>query len=321
MRGGGRRAIICHMKTNAAKTALFSALLITALLCSSCAPAGTMTSTPSPVQGDWDNTPKVLVPTAPGRDARGNDSVTLDVSNVSQGYIVLTYTGSNGKVRMQITRAGGETYTYVVATDGSSAVFPLSDGDGEYTINIFENVEGSNYLQLYGTAVTVALDDGLLPFLYPNQYVDFDIDDNAVALGADLASGCADELTVVESIYNYIVSHISYDTEKARTVTTGYLPDIDEVIETGRGICFDYASLTTAMLRSQGIPTKLVVGYADTAYHAWISVWTDELGWVDNIIEFNGDEWVRMDPTFAAGQSIISRYTEDGIEYNDMYYY
>ena len=32
----------------------------------------------------------------------------------------------------------------------------------------------------------------------------------------------------------------------------------------------------TGMLRSQGIPSKLVVGYAGTAYHAWISVWTEE---------------------------------------------
>lgn len=321
MRSGTKRAIIYPMRTAARKNALFSALLASALLCAACAAPGAMTATPSPVQGTWDNTPKVLVPEASGRDERGNNSVTIDVSNVEQGYITVKYTGSNPKVRMQITRLGGETYTYILATDGRLAAFPLSDGDGEYTVNIFENVEGINYLQLYGTTVDVELENELSPFLYPNQYVDFTADSAAVSLGSELASGCADELGVVESVYNYIVSHISYDMEKAQSVSTGYLPDIDDVIATGRGICFDYASLTTAMLRSQGIPSKLVVGYADTAYHAWICVWTREFGWVNNVIEFNGTEWVRMDPTFAAGETILSRYVGEGIDYNDMYYY
>ncbi len=35
-------------------------------------------------------------------------------------------------------------------------------------------------------------------------------------------------------------------------------------------------------------------------YHAWISVYLDSVGWIDNIIYFDGKDWVRMDPTFAA---------------------
>ena len=55
-----------------------------------------------------------------------------------------------------------------------------------------------------------------------------------------------------------------------------------------------------AMLRSQGIPCKLVVGYAGDIYHAWISVWTEETGWIDGFIFFDGQIWKRMDPTFAS---------------------
>ena len=39
------------------------------------------------------------------------------------------------------------------------------------------------------------------------------------------------------------------------------LPSVDETLKTKKGICFDYAALMTAMLRSQGIPTKLEIGY------------------------------------------------------------
>ena len=55
----------------------------------------------------------------------------------------------------------------------------------------------------------------------------------------------------------------------------------------------------TSMLRSQGIPTKLQIGYAGKVYHAWISVYLEETGWIDDIIQFDGKHWERMDPTFA----------------------
>ena len=73
------------------------------------------------------------------------------------------------------------------------------------------------------------------------------------------------------------------------------------------------------MLRSQGVPCKLITGYVDTgAYHAWISVWTEEQGWVDGAIYFDGTTWHRMDPTFASngkGVASITRYIGDGSNY------
>ena len=93
---------------------------------------------------------------------------------------------------------------------------------------------------------------------------------------------------VVTSIYNYVVDNLTYDYEKAATVQSGYLPNVDLTLATQKGICFDYASLMTAMLRAQDIPTKLVIGYTGQLYHAWISVYLPEQGWIDNIIYFDG---------------------------------
>ena len=103
-----------------------------------------------------------------------------------------------------------------------------------------------------------------------------------------------------KSIYHYVVKNIKYDDDKAKNVQKGYLPSVDETLETKKGICFDYAALMTAMLRSQGIPTKLEIGYSGSVYHAWISTWLDEKGWIDNIIKFNGKSWELIDPTLAA---------------------
>ena len=94
-------------------------------------------------------------------------------------------------------------------------------------------------------------------------------------------------------------------------------------MSTGKGICFDYASLMTAMLRSQGIPTRLEIGYSGEAYHAWISVYLKEAGWVDNIIEFDGTNWTLMDPTLGASNNkkSVEKYIGDGSNYVVKYSY
>ena len=128
----------------------------------------------------------------------------------------------------------------------------------------------------------------------------------------------------MEKIYDYVVNTLTYDAKKAASVQSGYLPVLDDVLAAKTGICFDYASLMVGMLRSQGVPCKLVVGYAGTAYHAWINVWTEETGWIDGVIFFNGSEWQRMDPTFASsgkGSEAIMKYIGDGSHYTTKYLY
>lgn len=69
---------------------------------------------------------------------------------------------------------------------------------------------------------------------------------------------------------------------------------VEEVLATRRGVCQDFAHLQISALRCLGIPSKYVSGYIVThppkgqpklqgadASHAWVSVWTPELGWVD----------------------------------------
>ena len=116
----------------------------------------------------------------------------------------------------------------------------------------------------------------------------------------------------------------NYLKKKAKNVESGYLPNLDSVYKSKKGICFDYAATMTAMLRSQGVPTKLVIGYAGSAYHAWISVYSEKEGWIDNVIYFDGEKWNRMDPTFASSSnssSSIMKYIGDGSNYKAKYAY
>ena len=131
------------------------------------------------------------------------------------------------------------------------------------------------------------------------------------------------DLTYVQNVYEYVTENITYDHELAANIPVDYLPDVDRTIETGKGICLDYASLMTALLRSQGIPAKLVVGWSGTQYHAWISVYLKETGWVDGAIFFDGLNWSRLDPTLAAGNrgTSVKDYVNNNSNYKERFFY
>lgn len=62
--------------------------------------------------GSRDNTPVVLTGSADGTVTYGNDSVTVDASHTEEGYLMVSYSGSNSKVKLQITGSDEITYTY-----------------------------------------------------------------------------------------------------------------------------------------------------------------------------------------------------------------
>lgn len=263
-------------------------------------------------------TPQVLVPQASGSSTLGAEPLTIDVSHMDQGYIMARYTGTAAKANIQITGPDQINYKYFIQPSESYTTLPLTSGDGDYQIEGYENIVDTKYIPLFKETVQVALTDQLLPFLYPNQYVYFTEDMNAVKTAAQVAGKSKNDLDAVADIYHYVIDNVAYDEVKAASIQKGYLPDIDSTLETGTGICFDYASLTAAMLRSQGIPARLEIGYSGEVYHAWISVYTEETGWIDKIIEFSGDAWTRMDPTFASGNGNskkILKYIGDGSNY------
>lgn len=265
---------------------------------------------------------EVLSPVASGAVVYGNEIVSIDASNTSEGYVMVQYTGGADKVKLQITAPDGDTYSYNLAI-GSYETFPLSAGNGTYQLTVLEHAYDDMYAVSFSQDIDVAIADEFKPFLYPNQYVWFTSENKAVALGVKLSEESSSDLDYVGQVYHYVTENITYDEELAENAQADYLPDIDSTLNSGKGICFDYASLMAAMLRSQNIPTKLVVGYSGDAYHAWISVYLTETGWIDKVIEFDGTSWSLIDPTLAANNSASSvrKYIGDGSNYIVKYSY
>ena len=76
------------------------------------------------------------------------------------------------------------------------------------------------------------------------------------------------------------------------------------------------------MLRSQGVPTKIIFGYVapNDLYHAWNMFYTKEKGWITVSFEVGDDTWNRIDLTFSAGGA-SDEFIGDGSHYTAVYYF
>ena len=288
-------------------------ILIPVLLFTGCGSSGSDPDEPpvySPLQ--------VLVPEAPGKKTLGNSPLVLDISDTDQGYLTAVSDSTDQMMNVQLTAEDGVVYSYFISP-GESAVIPFSSGSSTYQVSCYQQISDSQYAALYADTLEIKLANEFLPFLYPNQYVNFTPDSEASKLALSMVSEDTSDIDALQIIYNYVVSHVTYDYDLADTVASGYLPDVDETLQTGKGICFDYAALTAAMLRSCAIPCKLQIGYAGDIKHAWINVYIRSRGWVDKAVEFSGDSWSRMDPTFDSNsedKDTIQEYIGDNNNYN-----
>ena len=234
----------------------------------------------------------VLMPAAPGAKVQKDGKLIVDSSNSADGYIMAKISEKDKKrMKLRITM-GGSALNYDLNSNGEFEVFPLQFGKVNYTVTLYRNVEGKKYKEAGQVTVSPKdMTDELRCFLYPNQYVNYTEETECVKVACDLCKDMTSQTEIFRTVCKYIVSHLSYDYIKAVTVKPGMLPNIDECWEKGMGICQDLSAVTCAMLRSQGVPARLIIGTLGSGTpHAWV------LAVVDG-------EDVFFDPTAELGAS------------------
>lgn len=173
----------------------------------------------------------------------------------------------------------------------TSEAFPLQLGDGDYKLNILENLTDNQYKVVLRDSYSLELANPLEVYLGSVQNVLWDESMPFVAIARDLTKDAATDLEKVSILYQFVIENLEYDEAKANNPPANYLPDLTQIYQQSIGICYDYAALFAAMLRSIDIPTKLVMG--DSAfveqYHAWNEVYLQKTG-----------EWVTIDTTVDA---------------------
>jgi transglutaminase-like putative cysteine protease len=244
-----------------------------------------------------------------------NDKVTFDTTQLNKGIImVASNTGTGKKIKLMVTK-GDNKVTYNLKDDGKFEGFSLQYGNGDYKVSVLKNKEGTKYEYIATTNVTLNLDNKNSIFLGSVQNVNWNKDMAAAAKAAELTKNAKTDREKITTVYNYIVKNFSYDYNKLNNLNYDYLPNIDKTLAEKSGICYDFASLFAAMLRSQGIPTKLVKGYADkvNGYHAWNEVYDSATG-----------KWITIDTTYDSQMNAAKakyKMEKNKAEYQTVYEY
>lgn len=165
----------------------------------------------------------------------------------------------------------------------------LRFGSGTYTVVLYAQVANTQLVEIVRFTVTTRTAQDQRELL-PSLGIESE-NPEITALAKELTAG-KPTLDAGRAIFEWTARNVRYDRSKA----FAWHIDPDEgalrTLRTRTGVCRDYAALAVAMLRAAGIPSHVVVGKAgsgfDTAGHAWVEF-------------LDGQRWVEMDPTFAAG--------------------
>lgn len=267
---------------------------------------------------------KISPVSSPGKLTESAGAATVDYSNASCGYISASYSGKSAKAKLRIA-SGGVTCDHDLAVTGETEYFPLMQGSGDYRIQIYEQLDGKLYSCALDLSVKLTVSDEVEMYLHPNRYSMFDKNSACVKKASEICADAEDDIEKIAAIFGYITDNVTYDYDMAATVQSGYIPDPDTVLSRKKGICFDYASLFAAMCRSMGIPTRLVIGYAEKdIYHAWNEVYTEETGWITPELLLDEKGYNIVDATFYASakdKEYIAGYISDNGNYASVYRY
>jgi len=227
----------------------------------------------------------------------GQASTIIDQSNLAKGVVAVQNPVSDKQTRVMVEK-DGKRYTYTLQKDHQTT-FPLQLGNGEYRVSLLENTTGNKFKVLSRETINLQLKNEQVVFLNSVQNVNWDDSMKAIKKAKELTKTAKTDEEKIRRIYQYIVSNVQYDFDKKNTVKAGYIPVIDDVFNSNKGICYDYSSLFAAMLRSVGVPTKLVMGHTTLIdeYHAW------------NEVFVNG-KWVIVDLTIDASLLKSKKKTE-----------
>ena len=252
-----------------------------------------------------------------------NEAAQIDYSNINEGYIIAWVYDADPQKKFKIRlEEGGRAQNFSAHPAHKEIYIPMVFGTGIYRIAILRQVSGSQYKQVLSLTEPVKLISALSPWLHPTAYCEYFPDSKCVQVAADI---CRLELTdfdCLKKITSWVIDNLEYDHALAAVVnddkTSFWIPEPDAVLAKKKGICWECASLTAAMLRSQGVPAKIVVGWVGAAYHAWNEVYLTTDGFLEPGCYLRKGAWALLDLTTADVSGSFK--VPSGVSYKVDYY-
>ncbi len=220
----------------------------------------------------------------------------IDTAKLENG-IVTASCNSDARLKVIVDKDGKQVI-YDLKNDGTVESFSLQMGNGTYKVSILENIKDKQYKYITTKTVELNIFDEKKVFLASVQNIRWDNNMMAIEKANEITKNLKTDSEKIEAVYEYVLNNIRYDYKKISTLKSNYVPNIDNIITSGKGICYDYSSVFAAMLRSQGIPVKLVKGYSVNVkgYHAWNEIYDSDTG-----------KWITLDTTYDAEQKAAGR--------------
>lgn len=226
----------------------------------------------------------IVWPEATGEMVETSNKLTVDYSHADQGYVMVHGPSTDKGLKLQVDTKSGKL-AYDINGKAEWEIIPLQLGSGQYTFTLFQHASGKKYSPEGKVSISTDLGNENAAYLIPSQYVYYQPNTAAVAKSDEICAGLTTDQEKFDAIRAYIKENYEYDFAKAKSVKGGTLPSVDYAWDTGMGICQDLAALAACMLRVQGIPTRLDIGWVGkNYYHAW------------NNVYING-QMVQYDPT------------------------
>ncbi len=168
-------------------------------------------------------------------------------------------------------------------------VFALGDLEpgAQIILELRYNV-ATSVIQFFDDYVPVKTGNLPTVYLQPDKKIQSN-NRQITSLSARLTNGLDSDWEKAKAITHWVSQNIIYDASAANR-NGGAL----QALQTGRGVCEDYATLSAALARAAGIPARVAYGYADSGRrwppvgafslsgfrHAWVEYYLDGYGWV-----------------------------------------
>lgn len=191
----------------------------------------------------------------------------------------------------------------VVAADRPINVFASTDDLGEKLVSSVRSKFVIQQGDQYQVTSSFSLADATSLRNAPTQYPDWvtekylqmpdSITPETVALAEDLTAGLDNPFDKAIAVRDYLRENITYN-DQIQAVPQGVEPVHYTLFVSKEGYCNYYASSMAMLLRSQGIPARIVSGYAQGVYdeesqsyrvrasnaHTWVEVYFPAYGWI-----------------------------------------
>ena len=255
-----------------------------------------------------------------GGNMSGNEPNTCNYAEID------STTADDGYVKVKLTEQKADS-VYCHISGGTQRIpsmefelklnkwvnIPLFNGSGEYQVIIDPRNKGDNGpVTVFSTFITANIKDPDAWTLLSSAMVDFENAPKTVAKAAELTKNCKTDAEKITAVFEFVAKNIKYDYKLITDEHSGKVSphdrnlNPDHILDTKTGVCQHYAVLIAAMLRSQGIPCKVISGWAysdkEWASHVWVSVSPDTKGLDMQRLGAGHDEdgWIRLDPTWAS---------------------